>query len=290
MTVDAAPRTVTDLPERGGYGPLRGLAGLTAAELRRWFPWRALVFALFGVAWILGFFAFWVVVINYGFGGPRLTLLVGPVFVVWSALLVLVMVATAQGAMANEIDDGTAAWVVAKPVGRAAFVLSKFLAAIPGVLLGAIAIPGVVARVVLDAAEARGDTSFSAGEVLQVLTESNTREEFTTVPGMGRYVGSLLLIATILIFIVALLIFLGTVMRSRAAIFLAGLAVPGVMLVYGLLGSESVVKLLPAWAFDSLVDALADNPGPVLGPATVAFIWSMTCVGAAMWWFSRKEL
>lgn len=291
MTVDTVPRPSDGLTRTTGHGPLRGLGGVTAAELRRWFPWRALAFTVVSVGWVVGFFLVWLGPISYVSGGPRLLLLVGNLFAVWSLLLLLMMVATAQGAMANEIDDGTAAWAVAKPIGRPAFVLAKFLAAIPGILIGAIVVPGVVARFVLVEAESRGDTEFTAGEVLRIIRESFRREEeFTTLPGLGRYVGSLLMIFSILVFAVALLILAGTLVRSRAAIFLIGVAVPGSMLVYGLVGPETIVRCLPARAFDSLIQSLADNPAPVLWPVVVTFVWSLALVGVAMWWFSRKEL
>jgi ABC-type transport system involved in multi-copper enzyme maturation permease subunit len=269
---------------------LRGLRGLITVELRRWFPWRALVFAVLGTAWVVGYFFLWLGPISHFSGGPRLTLLLGNMFAVLGLLLLLAMIATAQGAMANELEDGTAAWVVAKPVGRPAFVLSKFLAAIPGVVIGAIVAPGVVARFVLVEAESRGDTDFTADEVIAITSRGERQEEFTTLPGLGRYAGSLALIAAILVFVVAVMILLGTVIRSRAAIFLAGIAVPVAMLIYGLVGQESITRLLPAGAFDSYVQALADESAPVLWPVVVILLWSVACVGVAMWWFSRKEL
>ena len=290
MTTDVSPLPPTGLTRVEAHGPLRGLRGLTAAELRRWFPWRALVFALLGSAWVVGFFLLWLGPISYFSGGPRLTLLLGNMFAVLGLLLLLAMIATAQGAMANELEDGTAAWVVAKPVGRPAFVLAKFLAAIPGVVVGAVLAPGVVARFVLVEAESRGDTEFLAEEVIGITAYGERQDEFTTLPGLGRYAGSLVLIAAILVFVVAVMILLGTVVRSRAAIFLTGFAVPGAMLVYGLLGQEAIVRLLPARAFDSFVQAILDEPAPVLWPAVVTSLWSVGCVGVAMWWFSGKEL
>jgi hypothetical protein len=264
---------------------------LTVAELRRWFPWRAVAFTVVSIAWAVGFFFLWLGPISYVSTGPRLLLLLGNLFAVWSILLLLMMVATAQGAMANEIGDGTAAWAAAKPVGRPAFVLAKFLAAVPGVLIGAIAVPGVVIRFILVDAESRGDTEFTVGQVFDVLSEDSRREEeFTTLPGLGRYVGILLLLATILVFMVALLIMLGTVIQSRASIFLTGMAVTIAMLVYGRVGQESVVRLTPASAFDSLIEALADNPAPLFGPVAATSLWSVALVGVAVAWFSRREL
>lgn len=291
MTVDAATGVPAQLTRVETRGPLRGLGGLVAAELRRWFPWRALVLSLIGVAWMIAFFLVWLGPISYVSGGPRLLLLLGNLFTVWSAVLVLVVVATTQGAMADEIEDGTAAWVVAKPVGRPAFVLSKFIAAIPGVVIGAVAVPGVVAWFILVDAESREDAEFTANEVLDLIGGGGRKEEeFTTLPDLGRYAGSLVLIAVVLTFVAALMILLGTAIRSRAAIFLLGVGIAIALLVYGLVGPDSVVELLPSAAFESSLRSLADEAAPVLWPAITTFGWSVACVGAAMWLFTRKEL
>lgn len=289
MTAEAThvPVELTRVDTRG---PLRGLGGLVAAELRRWFPWRALMLTVIGVVWVTGFFLVWLGPISYMTGGPRLTLLLANLFAVWCLVLVLVTVAAAQGAVANEIEDGTAAWVIAKPVGRPAFVLSKFLAAIPGVVIGAVVVPGLVAWLVLVEAESRGDTEFTAGEVLDLVGGGGRKDEFTTLPEVGRYAGSLALIAVILVFVVALMILLGTVIRSRAAIFLLGLGVAIFLLVFGIVGPDSIVRLLPAAAFHSYIQSLADEAAPVLWPMIVTFGWSALCVGVAMFWFTRTEL
>ena len=291
MTVEAASRPGDGLVRVTRRSPLSGLASLTAAELRRWFPWRALAFTLVSIAWAVGIFLLWLGPISYVSTGPRLLLLLSNLFAVWSILLLLMTVATAQGAMANEIGDGTAAWAAAKPVGRPAFVLAKFLAAVPGVMIGAIAVPGVVIRFILVDAESRGDTEFTVAQVFDLLAEDGRREEeFTTLPGLDRYIGSLLLLATSLVFMVALLILLGTVLRSRAAIFMTGMGVVIAMIISGTAGGDSVIRLTPASALDSFAEGLGDNPAPLLGPVAVTLLWSVALVGVAMAWFSRREL
>ena len=278
------------LRRRTGHSQLRGLVGLTAAELRRWFPARALVLAVAGSAVVAGIYAIWAS-IPASRENPRLALLLYPLMAVWTALLVLVMVATTQGATANEIEQGTASWVLAKPVARAAFVLSKFAAAVPGVLIGAVAIPGMVARVLLVQAEGKGDTEFSAGDVFTLTSGTKwDRDEFTTLPPLSRHLGTLALIATVLLLIVAVMILLGTMVRSRAAIFLAGLAVPIALFVYGILGQEQIVEVTPAWAFESLRQSIADNPAAVLAPIAVTVLWIAVLLGASTAWFSRREL
>jgi hypothetical protein len=289
MTADLTARPAEPLSHATGSSPLRGLVGLTSAELRRWFPGRAIIFAAIGVGLAFIVFAIWS-------GGaaaddPRLGTFTYPLFGLWIVILILVMVATAQGAMANEVEDGTAAWVVAKPVGRAAFVISKFLAALPGVLIGAVAVPGIVIRPLMRAAEAKGDTEFSAGQVFELLqTRCCPRDEYTTLPPLGRYLGVLTLITVILLLIVAVMILLGCAVRSRAALFLAGLAVPIGLLVYALVGPAAIVELTPAWAYDSLLEAIVDDPAPVFAPALVTVGWTIGVMALAVAWFSRKEL
>ncbi len=288
-TTEVAAASTTTLERITGRGPLRGLVGLTAAELRRWFPGRALILAALGSAVAGVVFIVWSGGENAA--NPRLGWYIYLTFALWIAVLVLVMVATAQGAMANEVEEGTAAWVVAKPVGRPAFVLSKFLAAVPGVVLGAIVVPGLVLRNLMVEAETRGDTDFSAGEVMQLLEpRAGARDEFTTLPPLGRYLGSLSLITIVLLLIVAVMSLLGCVVRSRAALFLIGLAVPIGLLVYSFLGPTEIVELTPAWAFDSLLETINDENAPVLAPTLITGAWIAGVMSLAMAWFSRKEL
>lgn len=288
-TADVTVTTAASLEHTEGGGPLRGLVGLTAAELRRWFPGRALALAATGLAVAVVVFAIWSG--GAGVDDPRLGTYLYPLFALWIVVLVLLMVATAQGAMANEVEEGTAAWVVAKPVGRPAFVLSKFLAAVPGVIIGAIVVPGIVVRELMYRAAAKGDTTFRADEMLRLLEPvPEARDEFTTVPTLGRYLGTLALITAVLLLIVALMILLGCVVRSRAVLFLVGLAVPIGLLVFSGVGPAEIVELTPAWAFDSLLETILDDPAPVLAPILVTGAWIAGVMLLAVAWFSRREL
>lgn len=289
MTTAEVAVTTTTLERSAGRGPLRGLVGLTTAELRRWFPGRVLVLAAIGVGLAVAVFAVWSA--GAGVDDPRLGAYLFPLFGFWIVVLVLLMVATAQGAMANEVEEGTAAWIVAKPVGRPAFVLSKFLAAVPGVIIGAIIVPGIVVRELMLRAAAKGDTTFRADEVLRLLEPgSPSLDEFTTVPPLDRYLGTLALITVVLLLIVAVMILLGCVVRSRAVLFLLGLAVPIGLLVLSIVGPAEIVELTPAWSFDSLLQTILDNPTPVLAPILVTVAWTVGVMLLAVAWFSRKEL
>lgn len=296
-TEAAAEAPESDLPNRDapdhtgrrtGGGPMRGLVGLTAAELRRWFPARALALTALGSAAVGTVFTMWSGGANAA--NPRLGIYIYLAFGFWSALVLLAMVATTQGAMADEIDRGTAAWVIAKPVGRSAFVLAKFLAAVPGVLLGAIVVPGIVLRMLIVEAEGRGDTEFTPDEVFLLLQSEWEREAFMTLPPLERHLGVLALLGIVLLFIVAVMILLGCVVRSRAAVFLLGLAVPIGLLVYSIVGPAAIVELTPAWAFDSLLTLIRNDAAPVLAPSFVTGTWAVGVVAVAAARFSRMEL
>ncbi len=263
----------------------RGLKGLTGAELRRWFPWRVLVLAGLGVAVLLAYYAGW----SAG-NAPTLGGLIYPYFAMWSVLLVVAIVATTQGAVAAEIEQGTAAWVVAKPVSRSAFVLSKFLAAIPAVLV-AIGLPAVVARFVFDAAESQGQTEFRVDDVLRLASEPAARGEYTTAPGIGRLLSVLAVLAAVVLLVAAVMVLLGCILRRATPILATGILVPVVLVIASSVGVDhQILVLTPAWLTDSLVDAVTDNPAPVLGPVAVAAAWTAALIGLAIWRFERKEL
>jgi hypothetical protein len=258
------------------------------AELRRWFPVRALALTVLGSAIAVVVFVMWSSGANAD--NPRLGAYIYISFGVWIVMMVLATVATTQGAMADEIEQGTAAWVLAKPVGRPGFVLSKFVAAVPGVLLGAVLVPGIVLRLLIVEAEGRGDTEFSADEVFLLVQSEGEREVFMTLPPLERHLAALTLLAAVLLFIVGVMIILGCAVRSRAAVFLLGLAVPIGLLVYSILGPAAVVELTPAWAFDSLLALIRNDAAPVLAPTVLTGAWTVGVLAMATAWFSRMEL
>ncbi len=221
---------------------LKGLGALTVAELRRWFPWRVLILAGLGVGVLVAYYAGW----SAG-TAPTLGALIYPYFALWSALLVVAIVATTQGAVATEIEQGTAAWVVAKPVSRASFVLSKFLAAVPAVLV-VIGIPAIVARFVFVAAEGRGQTAFRVEDVLRLVSEPNARGEYTTAPGIGRLLSVLALLAAMVLLVAAVMVLLGCVLRRATPILALGLLVPMALLVASAVGVDhQILVLTPGW-------------------------------------------
>jgi len=68
------------------------------------------------------------------------------VYAIFAGLIPAVaVVIMTQGAVVGEKNDGTAAWVLSKPVTRPAFILSKLIANSLGVVATMVALPGVVA-------------------------------------------------------------------------------------------------------------------------------------------------
>ncbi len=267
-------------------GAMRVLGGLTAAESRRWLPWRALTFTIGGLV-LLGFiYASWLTSPERIVGHLVLFF-----FTLWILLLVVTTVATTQDMVAAEITRGTAAWVVAKPVGRPAFVISKFVAMVPVVVVAMVGIPGMAARFVLVAAEGKGRTEFRADDVLRLISEPGMRGEYTTVPEMGDYLGTLGLLVMILLVVTAAMVLLGCVLRRATTILAVGMLVPLAMLILEPAGVDhQIVSLTPAWLMESFIEGARDNPAPVLGPVLVGVVWIVGLLGLASWWFNRREL
>ncbi len=61
-----------------------------------------------------------------------------------------------QGAIVGEKRSGTAAWVLSKPVTRAAFVVSRLVGNTTGVLLTAVLVPGLIAYLSIGAFDLLG--------------------------------------------------------------------------------------------------------------------------------------
>jgi ABC-type transport system involved in multi-copper enzyme maturation permease subunit len=203
----------------------------------------------------------------------------------------LATVAMTQGMVANEISQGTAAWVVAKPVARPAFVLSKFVALVPVVIVAMVAIPGLVARWLFRVAESEGRTDFDAQDLLRLLEEPSSRTVYKPLMDLNVYLGILTLMIVLILLVAAAMILLGCLLRHATAILAVGLMVPIALLILANVNIEhQIVSLTPAWAMESFIDSIGGNQVSVLGPALVAALWTAGLLGVATWWFNRREL
>jgi ABC-type transport system involved in multi-copper enzyme maturation permease subunit len=265
---------------------MRGLGGLTRAELRRWLPWRAVGFTLLGLGLLGLLYANWLVQ-----PAKILSELVVLFLWLWIGVLMLATVAMTQSVVAGEISQGTAAWVVAKPVARPAFILSKFVAMVPVVVVAMVGIPGLAARRLLGVAESNGRTDFDGQDLIRLIEDPSSRSTFKPLMDLDIYLGMLALMVVLLLVIAAAMILFGCVLRHATAIFAIGLMVPIALIVLANVNIDhQILSLTPAWAMESMKDGIAGNSAAVLGPSVVAALWTVGMLGAATWWFSRREL
>jgi len=181
------------------------------------------------------------------------------------------IVVLAQDEIIGEKRSGTAAWILSKPVSRSAFVLSKLLGNLPGI---------VVIQVLLQGAVCYAMVSISRGSPLPVI-------------GFWGGMGAVLLA---LLFYLALTLMLGTLFDSRGAVM-------GIPLVI-ILGFTLFPMFLPS-SYEFLPYALTMSGGgtpsvalalatgkPIasLLPVVANAAWIALFTGVAMWRFRREEL
>ncbi len=171
-----------------------------------------------------------------------------------------VMIAT-QGAIVGEKQDGTAAWILSKPVSRPAFILSKLLADTLGFLVTMILIQGLAAFFIM--------TAYS----LPVRFEA-------FLVGMG-------LLYLNLLFFQSFSLMLGTFFNSRRAVI--GISMVMLFVLNQLTQMQFGVYLPGHLPYDA-ADLIAGRPfsGPVALAGTL--VLTVLFIGLAFWRFSREEL
>lgn len=273
----------------GRSGPWRGLLGLTGAEVRRWLPWRTLVLILVGVAVLAGAFAIWWFAGSANEANLRLGSLLYSFFAFWAVVLTLTVAAAAQGAVAGEVDQGTAAWLIGMPVGRPAFVVSKVLGAIPGILLAVFG-TGLVAYPVLSYAAGIRIEDFTARDILGVTEHAVATEGFAHLPGGAEYAGMLTRMALFLLVLVALMVLLGAMFRSQMLVLGLGLAGAIGLFVLGFLDVAGLTVATPAGLVSSLLDAAQAEAAPLAVPVLVSLLWIAGLTALAVLRFQWREL
>jgi len=135
-----------------GESRLGGFGNLLAKELGEWFGtrrwlWQSLIWLII-ISGMLGFVLFAAPAIDPS-GAPDDMLSVGMSLYFSMAMIAgaIGAVILAQDEVIREKQSGTAAWILSKPVSRAAFILTKVLANIIGVAVFIVALPGVVSFV-----------------------------------------------------------------------------------------------------------------------------------------------
>ena len=131
-----------EMISEGGWR--RGLGNMLRSELARW--WTTRMWWVQSLIWV-GIIGFMLGAILFGSPDePPPGDVVAIIYAVFAGLFPAVgVVIIMQGAVVGEKKDGTASWVLSKPVTRPAFMLSKVIANSLGMLATMIVLPGVVA-------------------------------------------------------------------------------------------------------------------------------------------------
>ncbi len=263
--------------------PLRGLGGLLVVELRRWFPWRVLFltiagFGVFAMAYLPSFSA----------GAKEFGSLLLPFLSLWIAMLLISIVSLTEGSVLGEIERGTASWLVGLPIGRPAVIVSKFLAASLGTA-ASVVVTGIALYPILLDASGRGSTAFRVSELTEVTSGPiGMWGRFTSLVDFGVWMGLLLALSVFLMFVVAVMILLGTVLRSRTAVFGLGLTVVGVFGAIALAGSYTATS--PAGLIRVIIDVAQGKTPSVAIPLVASLLWTAVVLVLAVWRFNRREL
>lgn len=136
-----------------GQGWSRGLSNLLRGELGSWFGRRR--WLTNSLIWIAVVDAVLLMVVlqartdpEFNLDSAGLDMLV--LYTLFGGLFVGVGVIIAmQGSVVGEKNNGTAAWILSKPVSRSSFVLAKAIGNGIGLLFTAVLVPGVIAYLVL---------------------------------------------------------------------------------------------------------------------------------------------
>ena len=175
-----------------------------------------------------------------------------------------------QGAIIDEKQSGTAAWILSAPVSRSAFVLAKLMADAFGFLVTIVLLQGLVAYVQL---------SLSDGNLL----------------ALPPYLADLGLISLYLLFYLALTLMLGTFFDNRGPVLgiAIGFAIASLVGISQLIGSfaPGLVFYLPE-ALAALVKArVAGESLPPEWPIPIiaVSVYVVVFVALAIWRFNREE-
>jgi ABC-2 type transport system permease protein len=253
----------------------RGLGNLLQGEYSAWFKssrwWKHLIlwFSIVNLMMIIMIIATFKAAED-GNEGPPLLFMYGIFGGMFVALGVMVIM---QQVLVGEKRSGTAAWVLSKPVTRTAFVVSRLVVNSIAILLTAVIVPGVLFYITLGL--------FS---------------DVGWLPPLG-FTAALLMVALHTFYWIALVLMMGTLFESSAAV----IAVPMALFFIFWMGPD----LVPALNYISPL-LLTFSPDPVhLNSLSISFMtgapvfsWLplfstvVACVifiTVAIWRFNRQE-
>jgi len=268
--------------------PLQGIGGLLGVEFRIWFPLRAAFLVVAGLIVFGVMYAPWSAAPNPSVD-PGFGFLFFGFLTTWSAILLISAASLSEGAVLGEINRGTAGWLVAMPIRRASVIVAKFVAAAAAYAVIIVA-AGVLPYPILAGAVNRGGTGFRAGDVVEVTQSPiGMWGRFADLPDLGRYLGMLAAIWATVVFVIAVMMLLGTVLRSRTAVFGLGMVLVGAIVVSAIVGGTSV-SATPAGAVRAVLQIAWGNDVALLMPILSSLLLSIVVLGAAVWFFDRREL
>jgi ABC-2 type transport system permease protein len=249
--------------ERGWRHGLRNLLG---NEFERWWGtsrwWRQ------SLLWA-GIVGFMLAAVLLGGESVENGYLVYGVFAVMvPSVAVIIMM---QGVIVGEKENGTAAWVLSKPVSRAAFIIPKFVANALGALVCMTLIPGAAAYALL---------SYGGGRLLDPLT----------------YLAALGAVWLAQLFFLALTLMLGTLFKTRGPVI--GLALALLLLQQYIVGLLPPLRYALPWTLaiplNNQTDALVPNllqGHPVNASLQLMIIIAevLIFVAVGVWRFEKEE-
>jgi ABC-2 type transport system permease protein len=170
-----------------------------------------------------------------------------------------VMVGT-QGAIVGEKQNGTAAWILSKPVSRIAFILSKFLANTLAYLVLMILLQGLVAFGVMIA--------------------------FGLAPQPGPFVAGMALLYLNLLFFQCFTLMMGTFVSSRRTVIGVSLLL---VFVLNQFAQMSFGKFLPGHLPYDAAELMAGRPFAGSASLGITFVLTIVFLALAFWRFNREE-
>lgn len=251
-----------------------GFRNLFRAEMRSW--WRTRTWWVQILIWVGAVDGLLLTILSAGVDEEmlELTLLYGVFGGFFVAVGVIIIM---QGAVVGEKIDGTAAWVLSKPVSRAAFLLSKWLGSTIGIGVTAILVPGLIAYALF---------AFYAGLPISALN---------FLKGMG-----VLLLFNL--FWLSLTLMLGVYFNNRGAVIGIPLAlVLGQQFFTGMLAqlSPKMIEILPFGLVmpDLIVPGksisgmlITGETLPTTLPVYTTLLWIVFFLAVGTWRFNQEEL
>ncbi len=252
---------------------LRGFGNLFACELSEWFLTRRwLVQALVWLALINGTVAYALFLMprldpaGAAEEGDLLGLGLQVLFAMFGYAGLIGVIILAQGLVLDEKQTGTAAWILSKPVSRAAFVLAKLAGNFVGVLVFVVGLPAAVAFAELALATGR-------------------------LPAVPAYLAGVSILLLAVLFYLSLTLLVGVLFDHRgpvlgipfAVLFLGAMIVNEMPMAYVVLPAS-----LPMLA--ATIAAGQSLPPLAHLPIVIAAVLAVLFVRTAAWQFERCEM